>query len=91
MSTTHPYRKLSRELKAYNNRLDEACRRKYGMTLRTFKTLKVTGQIVGVVGVLWTVTLTSGTDPELAAILITTILAGGELAEYFTQLNNPGE
>lgn len=91
MSTTHPYRKLSRELKTYNDRLEDACRREFGVSLRTFKTIKATAVLIGVVGVFWTVTLTEGTDPELAAIIVGFMIAGSELAEYFLQARTQDE
>lgn len=83
MSTTQP--SLADELVEYNDHLDHCLRCTLGMSIKTWKTIKATTQLVGVLGVLWLVTLPGELDPQLAALLITVILGGAEAIEIIIQ------
>ena len=87
MSTTRPT--LTQELVEYNDHLDRCLRRTLGMSIKTWKTIKATTQLVGVLGVLWLTTLPGELDPQLAALLITIILGGAEAIEIIIQNANP--
>lgn len=86
MSTTHP--SFAKELAEYNDRLDHCLRCKYGMSINTWKTIKATAQLAGVLGVLWLVTLPGELGPQLAALLITAIIGGAEAVEIIIQNAN---
>lgn len=83
MSTNRPT--LAHELVEYNDHLDRSLRRTLGMSITTWKTIKATTQLVGVLGVLWLVTLPGELHPQLAALLITVILGGAEAVEIIIQ------
>lgn len=86
MSTTQPT--LAQELAAYNDHPDRCLRSTLGMSIKTWETIKATTQLIGVLGVLWLVTLPGELDPHLAALLITVILGGAETIEIIIQNAN---
>lgn len=83
MSTAQP--RLADELEEYNDHLDRSLRRTLGMSIKTWKTIKATTQLIGVLGVLWHTTLPGELDPPLAALLITAIIGGAEAIELIIQ------
>lgn len=77
MSTPNP--SLKTELAEYNRRLDRCLRTRYQMTLRTYRLIKATTQLLGVAaGIL---AMTQGADPMYAFALIAGIIGGPELFE----------
>lgn len=77
MSTQKPT--LKDELVAYNDHLD-SCLRRFGMTLRVFKTVKAMTQLVGAAAGVYAMAL--GADPLTAFALIAFIVSGPEALEY---------
>ena len=78
MATTRP-RSLSDEIRDYNSTLDRVLKSRYGMSFRTFKVIKATTQLIGVVAGVYAMSL--GADPMAAFALIALIYAGPEAAE----------
>lgn len=87
MSTSRP--SLKQELEAYNARLDHRLRSRYGMTLKTFKTLKAATQLVGAAAGIYAMHL--GADPMLAFALVAFIIGGPEAIEYLVENQSPSE
>lgn len=77
MSTKQP---LRRELQAYNASLDARLRSRYGMTLKTFKTVKASTQLVGAAAGIYAMSL--GADPMTALMLVAVMVSGPEVLEY---------
>ena len=78
MSTSN--RSLREELEEYNHDLDCRLRGRYGMTLKTFKTIKALTQLVGAGAGIYAMSLDA---PPLAAFaLIAIIISGPEVLEY---------
>lgn len=71
---------LHDELHQYNRRCDSWLRSRYGMSFRTFKVVKATTQLIGVVAGIYAMTL--GADPLAALGIIALIYTGPEAAEY---------
>lgn len=81
MATKNP--PLKRELAEYNDRLDHCLRSRYGMTLRVFKAIKLTTQLVGAAGGIYAMSL--GAPPLAALAMMTVIISGPEALEYFIE------
>jgi hypothetical protein len=77
MSTTRP--SLREELDAYNDHLDDCLRSRFGMTLKTFKTIKALTQLAGALAGAYAMYL--GADPLLTIVLIATMVSGPEALE----------
>jgi hypothetical protein len=77
MSTTRP--SLREELDEYNAHLDHCLRSHYGMTLKTFKSIKALTQLAGALAGAYALYL--GADPLLTILLITTMVSGPEALE----------
>ena len=73
-------RSLKQELAEYNDSLDRCLRSRYGMTLKTFKTIKAATQLVGAAAGVYAMYL--GADPLLAFGLTAIIISGPETLEY---------
>lgn len=78
MSTTRP--SLKQELDEYNASLDRCLRSRFGMTLRTFKTVKATTQLVGAAAGVYAMSL--GAPPLATFALMALIITGPEGMEY---------
>lgn len=78
MSTTRP--SLKQELDEYNDSLDHCLRSRFGMTLRTFKTVKATTQLVGAAAGVYAMSL--GAPPLATFAIMALIITGPEGMEY---------
>jgi hypothetical protein len=78
MST--PNRSLKQELHEYNTGLDGCLRSRFGMSLRVFKVVKASTQLVGAGAGVYAMSL--GADPMTAFALIAFIVSGPEALEY---------
>lgn len=87
MSITHP--SFSRDLKEYNQRLDHCLRENYGMTFRTWKTIKALTQLAGTGAAIYAMSL--GADPMTSLVLATVMVSGPEVLEYVIQTDTTKE
>jgi hypothetical protein len=71
---------LKDELESYNHDLDCRLRGRYGMTLKSFKVLKATTQLVGAAAGIYAMQL--GAPPLAAFALVAIIISGPESLEY---------
>jgi len=78
MST--PPQSLKQELDSYNDHLDHCLRSRYGMTLKTFKTVKAVTQLVGAAAGVYAMSL--GAPPLATFAIMALIISGPEGMEY---------
>lgn len=71
---------LADELRKYNQSLDACLRSRYGMTIRVFKIIKATTQLVGAGAGIYAMHL--GAPPLAAFALVAVIISGPEALEY---------
>ncbi|WP_323190471.1 hypothetical protein [Halostella sp. PRR32] len=71
---------LKDELASYNHDLDCRLRRRYGMTLKAFKTIKALTQLAGAAAGVYAMEL--GAPPLASLTLITVMVSGPEVLEY---------
>ncbi|MEA5387108.1 hypothetical protein VB779_08605 [Haloarculaceae archaeon H-GB11] len=74
---------LKQELEAYNESLDSCLKDRFGMTLRTFKTIKALTQLVGAAAGIYAMSL--GAAPLASFALIAIIISGPEALEYLIE------
>jgi len=84
MATRHPTTTTRESIQKCN----EAVSRRFRVTLATYKTIKATAQLAGVVAGLYMVQ--QGADPMTVYTIIGTILVGPEVFEY-TIANGDGQ
>ncbi|SEO70337.1 hypothetical protein SAMN05216388_101749 [Halorientalis persicus] len=77
MSTSKPT--LRDELAEYNDHLDDCLRSRFSMSLKTFKTIKATTQLVGAAAGIYAMTLQA--DPLAVLTLVTVMVSGPEVLE----------
>jgi hypothetical protein len=87
MSTTRP--SLKKELEEYNSNLDRCLRSRFGVTLKTFKTIKAAAQLAGAAAGIYAMHL--GADPMTSFALVAIILSGPEALEYLINESGPSD
>jgi|GEM_PF-1985160 len=85
MSTTNTT--LLDEIAEYNDSLDDCLRGRFGMTLKTFKTIKATAQLVGAGAGVYAMSL--GAPPLATFALMAIIISGPEAIEYLINDGDP--
>jgi len=78
---------LRSELAQYNDSLDACLRGRYGMTLKLFKLVKAFAQLVGAAAGVYAMSL--GAPPLAALAMMTVIIGGPEMLEYFIEKGGP--
>jgi hypothetical protein len=78
MSTPQP--SLKQELDSYNDALDHCLRSRFGMSLKTFKTIKALTQLVGAGAGIYAMSL--GAPPLATFAMMALIITGPEGMEY---------
>lgn len=85
MSTTNP--SLKQELAQYNDDLDRCLRGRYGMTLKAFKAIKATTQLVGAGAGIYA--MSKGAPPLATFAMMTVIISGPEALEFLINNGDP--
>lgn len=86
MATNRPT--FTEELAAYNSHLDYCLRSRFGVTLKTFKSLKAATQLVGTAAGVYAMSL--GADPLSTFALMALIITGPEGMEYLINQGTEG-
>ena len=86
MSTTRP--SFKQELAEYNSHLDRCLRSRFGVTLKTFRTIKAATQLVGAASGVYAMSL--GADPLSTFALMALIITGPEGMEYLINQSDGG-
>ena len=80
---------LKQELDAYNDRLDSRLRSALGMSIKAFKVIKASTQLVGAAAGIYAMSL--GAPPLASFALIAIIVSGPEALEYLIESGSAGE
>lgn len=80
-------RTFTQDLEEYNSHLDHCLRSRFGVTFKTFKTLKAATQLVGTAAGVYAMSL--GADPLSTFALMALVITGPEGMEYL--INQSGE
>lgn len=86
---TNNKQSLRDELASYNHDLEICLKERVGMSLKTFKTLKATTQLIGTGAGIYAIS--QGAPPFATYILIATIVSGPEVLEYFLEQQGGGD
>lgn len=78
MATNHP--SLKQELDEYNASLDHSLRTRFGMTVKTFRLIKATTQLVGAGAGIYAMSL--GAPPLATFAMMAVIISGPEVMEH---------
>lgn len=85
MATT---KSLRQELAEYNRSLDICLRRRYGMPLKVFKTIKALTQLIGAAAGIYA--MSRGAPPLATFAMMTVIISGPEALEFLINSGSGG-